>query len=229
MSKQLLRTSLRSLLDRVTPDEVARQSVVVTETLKQLVLQKSKDMGRPLNVGCYMGMDHQAEVQTLDLLKWLFGCTEAISQVYLPRCTTTSVTGQVSLRPDRSNHPHLVFLQVSNWSDIVAMKPAGKYKLREPPMPPMTQSSSLIPPHMDLMVVPGVGFAPDTGARIGWGAGYYDDFFQRYLLRHPHLPYLVGVCLKEQITNDIHCEPHDQQMDCLVVGDGSLTPFNVVE
>ncbi|SMN22775.1 similar to Saccharomyces cerevisiae YER183C FAU1 5,10-methenyltetrahydrofolate synthetase, involved in folic acid biosynthesis [Maudiozyma saulgeensis] len=225
MSKQLLRKSLRKLLDLVPNDEVARQSKVVTETLEQLVLQKSKDLGRPLSIGCYMGMDYQAEVQTLDLLKWMFGCTDTISRVFLPRCTTTGNTGQVSLRSNRPDHPHLVFLQVPSWSDVTAMKPEGKYKLREPPMPHITQSKLLMPPQMDLMVVPGVGFAPDTGARIGWGAGYYDDFFQRYLLQHDHLPYLVGICLKEQITQKIQCEPHDQQMDCLVVGDGSTVHF----
>lgn len=224
MSKQALRSSLRKLLDGIDSREVTHQSHLIDTTLRKFVTETVGNVGRPLNVGCYMGMEHQPEVQTLDFLNWSYQNPNLIANIFLPRCTNTKETGQISLRHDTPVHPHLVFLNAGSWTNIQDMKPHGKYKLREPPMP---ESPELLkPPQMDLMIIPGVGFNPSTGARTGWGAGYYDDFFQRYKLIHNNnLPLLVGVCLKEQLTHDIICEPHDQNMDYLLVGDGSIHKF----
>lgn len=224
MSKQALRNSLRKLLEGIDVHDVAHQSHLIDTTLRTFVSDKVSVLGRPLNVGCYMGMEHQPEVQTLDFLKWSYQNPNLIAKVYLPRCTDTNETGQISMRQGKTSHLHLVFLNAKSWVDIQNMKPQGKYKLREPPMPESPELQK--PPKMDLMIVPGVGFNPVTGARTGWGAGYYDDFFQRYKLAHNDtLPLLLGVCLKEQLTQDIICEPHDQNMNYLLVGDSSLYKF----
>lgn len=224
MSKQALRNSLRKLLDGIDIQDVAHQSLVIDTILQKFVNETASSLGRPLNIGCYIGMEHQPEVQTLNFLKWSYQNQNLIDNIYLPRCTNTKETGQISLRDGKTSHVHLVFLNAKSWQNIKNMKPQGKYKLREPPMPESKQLQK--PPKMDLMIVPGVGFNPVTGARTGWGAGYYDDFFQRYKLSHNNnLPVLLGVCLKEQLTQDIICEPHDQNMDYLLVGDSSLYKF----
>lgn len=51
-------------------------------------------------------------------------------------------------------------------------------------------------------------------------------FFRRYNLVHNSRPLLIGVALKEQIVTQIDLEPHDQFMDCIVVGDGSIHWIN---
>jgi 5-formyltetrahydrofolate cyclo-ligase len=66
---------------------------------------------------------------------------------------------------------------------------------------------------IDLMIVPGVAFTA-SGDRLGRGKGYYD----KYLSRKGFRAYCVGVCYAHQKVEQLPVEPHDRQMDEIVVG-----------
>lgn len=51
----------------------------------------------------------------------------------------------------------------------------SKFGVLEPQMEPACPVNSI-----DLMVVPGLGFVPQTGDRLGFGGGYYDRFLKLY-------------------------------------------------
>lgn len=57
--------------------------------------------------------------------------------------------------------------------------PAGritsKFGIPEPPY-----EAAKVNQRPDLVIVPGIAFVPQTGARIGFGAGYYDRFLATY-------------------------------------------------
>jgi 5-formyltetrahydrofolate cyclo-ligase len=62
---------------------------------------------------------------------------------------------------------------------------------------------------LDLVLVPGVAFAPD-GHRIGYGKGFYDR-----LLKKTKCP-KIGIAYEFQIVDNIPCEPHDCTMDMII-------------
>ena len=63
---------------------------------------------------------------------------------------------------------------------------------------------------LSLIVVPGVAFAR-SGARLGYGKGYYD----RTLMEGPR-PHLVGVCYGFQLVEQFEVDAHDVPMDYVV-------------
>lgn len=62
---------------------------------------------------------------------------------------------------------------------------------------------------LDLLLVPGIGFAP-AGQRLGRGKGYYDR-----LLAKAH-GVKCGVAFDWQVTASIPTEPHDVLVNCIV-------------
>ncbi|KAK5781444.1 hypothetical protein RI543_000991 [Arxiozyma heterogenica] len=231
--KTLLRSQLRKVLKSIPKQDISEQSQKISKQLQSIITKYHKtasDSSLVRKIGCFLSMD-QGEVDTKYMLEWLFhpGTQSNLTniEVYLPRCTSTTETGQVKLRKhSESNtpidHPHLTFHKVDSLDTINKWKPQGKYQLREPPR----EIPDPLPPQMDIMIVPGVAFNIRNGARMGWGAGYYDDFIKRYILRYKTRPLLIGVCLKQQIVPEVELEPHDQFMDCIVAGDGSVNWIN---
>ncbi|QLQ80002.1 hypothetical protein HG537_0C06510 [Torulaspora globosa] len=207
-AKQLLRKTVKELLATVPPVEVERQSKAIAEALVPIVRESQ-------NVACFMSMD-RGEVDTQFVLEYLFRDGKV---VYLPRCSSTRETGQVSLRASRAHHRHLTFHRMQSLQQVRDLKPQGTYQLREP----AKEAPAPLPAQLDVMLVPGVAFRLSDGARIGHGAGFYDDYFHRYQLQHNgEKPLLIGVSLMEQVVDEIPLEPHDWRMDCVVTGDGQV-------
>lgn len=226
-AKKVLRSHMRQVLKAVSGEDIRTQSQQISQQLQSIISDYKGSSPSTRKIGCFLSME-QGEVDTKYILEWLSQDNDDFaSNVFLPRCTTTKQTGQVKLRTDlgtgrQIDHPHLTFHQVDSLDSINSWSPQGKYQLREPPL----ETPSPLPPFMDIMIVPGVAFNVDNGARMGWGAGYYDDFFKRYNLKYQSKPLLIGVALKEQIVSNIELEPHDQFMDCIVVGDGNVHWIN---
>ena len=65
---------------------------------------------------------------------------------------------------------------------------------------------------IDAVIVPGVAFA-DGGARMGRGKGYYD----KYLSQGAFRALKIGVCYPVQIVDELPCEQHDINMDCVII------------
>ncbi|CCE62171.1 hypothetical protein TPHA_0C00140 [Tetrapisispora phaffii CBS 4417] len=215
-AKNLLRKHVYSKVKILTDVDIQRQSVNITKVVETFI--------KPYNaIACFMSME-KGEVDTKHIIKNIY---DQGKELYLPRCTHTLETGH---SPFRSNgdkhHPHLTFHKVESWEIAKNLKPQGKYNLREPER----EDPAPLPPKLDVILVPGVAFELKNGARIGHGAGYYDDFFLRYQHRHQqatqNMPLLVGLCLNEQIVNSIPEESHDYKMDAIICGDGKLYWFN---
>ena len=97
----------------------------------------------------------------------------------------------------------LVFAAVADLSEL---RP-GYRGIAEPP-----PDAAPVPlDQIDLLLVPGLGFAPD-GARLGQGGGHYDR-----LLAKPGLRALtVGLCFAVQLVPNLPREPHDRPVDRVV-------------
>lgn len=75
---------------------------------------------------------------------------------------------------------------------------------------------------VDMVLIPGVGFDPKNGGRLGRGKGHYDRFLEKLLGRdRKPLPELIGVCFGVQ---EISFEPeaHDVPMSRIVCERGFL-------
>ncbi|KAI7297231.1 hypothetical protein KC315_g18562 [Hortaea werneckii] len=77
---------------------------------------------------------------------------------------------------------------------------------------------------LDLIVVPGVAFDREM-ARMGHGAGFYDGYLTRLVTEGRHRkPFLVGLCLAEQVLEPgrILMEDWDWRVDAVATGHGML-------
>lgn len=74
----------------------------------------------------------------------------------------------------------------------------------------------------DLVLVPGVGFNPENGARLGRGKGHYDRFLAP-LVSAADPPEIYGVCFDCQLIS-LTPESHDIPMNGIVTPDGILSP-----
>ncbi len=75
---------------------------------------------------------------------------------------------------------------------------------------------------VDLVLIPGVGFDPVSGDRIGRGKGHYDRYLSR-LLATPSPPVLIGVAFSVQLTT-LEAEAHDIPMNGIVTEHGLVIP-----
>ncbi|MCP4194555.1 MAG: 5-formyltetrahydrofolate cyclo-ligase [Planctomycetaceae bacterium] len=88
----------------------------------------------------------------------------------------------------------------------------GKWKILEPPRERWGETGKEIDPKaLDLVMVPGVGFARD-GGRMGNGQGYYDRLLTQVRDDCP----LVALCYESQMFEDLVVGPHDVYMDKVV-------------
>ena len=78
------------------------------------------------------------------------------------------------------------------------------------PEPAPSVVGEVAPEKADLILVPGVAFSL-SGARIGYGGGYYDS-----LLRSCPGPVAVGLAFEFQVLADLPRGPRDAFMDALV-------------
>jgi len=91
--------------------------------------------------------------------------------------------------------------QISNAGDLVP----GPMKILQP-RPGLPAWGGAI----GIIIVPGLAFGL-RGERLGFGAGYYD----RFLAQYPQAR-RIGLCLDDQIRQDIPMEAHDEPLDALL-------------
>lgn len=89
----------------------------------------------------------------------------------------------------------------------------GDYKIREPDP---ERCPLVAPGDAEIILVPGVGFDPENGNRLGRGKGHYDRYLSQVRRQSPRVT-LVGVCFRCQLGK-IPSEPHDQPMDRVISG-----------
>lgn len=79
----------------------------------------------------------------------------------------------------------------------------GKYGIPVPVSPMMVKP--------DIVLIPCLGFHRE-GARLGYGAGWYDRTLSRMLVK----PWAVGICYAEDEIEDSFIEEHDHLLDAIV-------------
>lgn len=196
-AKGQLRKSIKATLATILQESLLRQSADVAAKLVG-----HPEFRQAKKVAVYMNMPH-LEVQTHGIIK---ACYDARKQVYLPRCTTSTANG-------RKKH-HLSMLRVPTYEQVLALQPEGKYKLLEPRHGEDIFDSGAL----DVIIVPGVAFTLQK-QRMGHGAGYYDEFLTAYTEKFHTTPYLIGIGLKEQLVEQLPVEPHDWNLDTLIIAD----------
>ena len=88
----------------------------------------------------------------------------------------------------------------------------GKWKILEPPKERWGEpGKEVAPEELDLLMVPGVGFARD-GARMGNGQGYYDRLLHQ--VRPDAL--LIALAYECQMFPELVVGPHDVYMDKVI-------------
>jgi 5-formyltetrahydrofolate cyclo-ligase len=192
--KQQLRATLLERRAAMPRAELLDRSIALTEHL----------LAHPLwiearGLTAFVGV--RGEVDTEPLLQRSLG---AGKQVWLPRLTGR---GTLAFWP---------------CTDLTQLEP-GRMGLREPPIIGAGITTPGPEHGVDLILVPGLGFGRD-GARIGFGAGYYDRAFAAWLHRpiHERAP-LCGVCLTSFVDppgGPIPMLEHDLRMDYLATDEG---------
>ncbi|MGF7184269.1 5-formyltetrahydrofolate cyclo-ligase [Desulfitispora alkaliphila] len=76
----------------------------------------------------------------------------------------------------------------------------------------------LEPEEIDVVIVPGVAF-DQRGNRLGYGAGYYDRFFERVLDTHR-----IALAFELQIVDDTYPAEHDVPMDMVITEERLIIP-----
>jgi 5-formyltetrahydrofolate cyclo-ligase len=137
-------------------------------------------------IHCYVSMEFEREVSTLELLEWF--CLER-KEVYLPYIE------RGRMAPARYSGGHRFICSGSG-----------------PPVPdPLTLSEE---DRFDVVIVPLVGF-DRRGGRIGYGKGWYDRFFDD-LANRGIRPARIGLAFGLQAVPSVPSDPWDQLLDFVV-------------
>jgi len=126
--------------------------------------------------------DMQNEVLTLPLFGMLF---QQQKKIYFPKVYP--------------KEKQMRFFEVSDLKQLVI----GTFGVLEPP-------ETLEAPRLDLTIVPGLAF-DESGNRLGYGAGYYDRFFEKN-----RSVYRIGVCFEFQRVTELPVSLYDIPMDLVI-------------
>lgn len=115
-------------------------------------------------------------------------------------------------RIDRAAHR----LDLYRVQDIALETAPGAWGIREPD-PARCAVAQL--EDIDLIVVPGVAFTP-TGARLGYGGGYYDELLSRW----QRSPLLIAPAFDLQVVPELPTTPHDRSVNIVLTESALHSP-----
>jgi len=75
--------------------------------------------------------------------------------------------------------------------------------------PNITSNNETLLNEIDIVLVPGLAFDKKNN-RLGYGKGFYDRFLNKFKGKK------IGICFKEQVSESIPVESHDQKVDQLL-------------
>jgi 5-formyltetrahydrofolate cyclo-ligase len=139
-------------------------------------------------------LDVRSEVRTRHRIEGALGSGK---RIVVPYCTV-----------DERGANKLGLWHLTGMDELIV----GKWKILEPPRERWGEPGKEVEPRdLDLVMVPGVGFARD-GARMGNGQGYYDRLLKAV---RPQAP-LVALAFESQMFPELVVGPHDVYMDKVV-------------
>ncbi|KAI9297570.1 5,10-methenyltetrahydrofolate synthetase [Neoconidiobolus thromboides FSU 785] len=188
--KKELRKSIKLRLKQVTEENVKKQSLKVTKHITSSSwFQNSK------KISIYLNMPF-SELKTEDLVKEIL--------LQNKQCFIPKTKGDDMRMVEIKSIQELNDLPKNNWNIPEPLD-------GEEGMDAVFNLEN----GLDLILLPGLGFDIKCN-RIGYGKGYYDKFIQQHLIKFNKKPLLVGICLEEQICNEIPMEEYDYQLDQVV-------------
>ncbi|MEE9614474.1 MAG: 5-formyltetrahydrofolate cyclo-ligase [Thermodesulfobacteriota bacterium] len=160
------------------------EEVFRASSLVQKRFMETREFGGARRIALYSSFRN--EVLTDDILS---RAVEGGKEVFFPRVV--------------SSGPHLAFFRVTDREELSP----GSYDILEPP----DGGTEAPPSGFDCVVVPGAAFDM-TGARLGYGKGYYDRVLAK--VRCP----VVGLSFDFQILEEgeMPTEPHDVRVGSVV-------------
>lgn len=198
VAKQLLRETMIEKRAQLTADECLSASNGFRASLPALLAALGLGV-RTLRLGVYSAIRQEADL-SLACHDLLLGPQPA--ELYYP-----AVQGRGELA-------RLTFGMLPPGILPENFLVCGKFGICEPP--PTAWLAE--PPHLDLVLLPGLAF-DRHGNRLGWGRAFYD----RLIPKLPDRPVLAGVCYDFQIVPEgVPCDTGDLPVDWLLTPNGFM-------
>lgn len=185
-TKSSIRKQILGLRNAMSFDECNVKSMAVMQKVLSLSQIKHAEY-----VLCYAS--YKSEVMTGDLMKELLKIGK---QIYCPRVSGDDMEFYhiLSLRCLTEGYKGIPEPSI-DCTDVFTVNMLEKNKERV------------------VMLLPGAVFS-ESGARIGYGKGYYD----RYLMRIPCME-RIALCYEMQVVEDLPADPHDIPVTTIVTED----------
>ncbi|MBU5443440.1 5-formyltetrahydrofolate cyclo-ligase [Paenibacillus sp. MSJ-34] len=196
--KRQIRLQIGSERSSLPPTEHARKSQLICAKAIQSCVRPMLEQRNGLAVFTYIPF--RGELDTMPLVRY---CWEHGIAVYAPRT-------------DRDNLSFDLY-RIESENDLEA----GAWGIREPrtTLPCLPEEEW---PGIDIVVVPGIAFAPGCG-RVGYGGGYYDRFIStlRRLQGNAErndksTSLLLALAFDLQVIDEVPMEEHDFYIDRLI-------------
>lgn len=193
--------------DEAAEDVLARKARLRRQAYDARQAQENKDELSKAIVGAFVALPEYASAQTV---MWYI---DARSEVRTRRDLSDALGGQERIvvpycTVDEAGANKLGLWRLESMDELVV----GKWKILEPPRERWGEPGKEVEPRdLDLLMVPGVGFARD-GARMGNGQGYYDRLLNQV---RPDAP-LIALAFECQIFPQLVVGPHDVYMDKVI-------------
>ena len=198
LTKQHLRTILKERRDRLSSQERAERSKIISDLVRSQAWWKKS---WTVHIYCSFG----AEVQTQGLIQSAF---EEQKRVLVPIVSGAS---------NRLEH-RIITPQTRFETDSFGI-PTPQYDFTDNNSNATTPAALAAMP-CDCVIVPLLGFDVALN-RIGYGKGYYDRFLQELLYEASTRPYLIGLAFQCQFVKEgISIEEHDIRLDAVITEDG---------
>ncbi|KAK4499248.1 hypothetical protein PRZ48_009761 [Zasmidium cellare] len=223
-AKKIQRAAFKTRLSALSEGEVNVQSEKAQDVILSLPqYQQAK------RVGIYLSMP-TAEAQTGKLVRDALKNDKKVFVPYIYPVGTEKPKKKVMDMLRLESIEDYQGLERDSWG--IPKLPKEGRQVRENAMGGVGLSLSSEGPHeteieaagLDLIVVPAVAFDRDMN-RMGHGAGFYDHYLSRFCLGGKRTkPFLVGLCLAEQVIEpgQLVMQEWDWKVDAVAVGDGSL-------
>ncbi|XP_046392065.1 5-formyltetrahydrofolate cyclo-ligase-like [Ischnura elegans] len=184
-AKSRLRRELSERIDRLSPEEIKRQSEAITRKVLQHPKYQESE-----SVSIYLSFDK--EVQTEEILHDIFAQGK---ECYIPQYFKGKPMEMVQI------------LSLEDYQDL----PKNKWNIKQPPKDEIRENV-LDAGRLDLILLPGLGFT-STGKRLGRGKGYYDEYLVRSAALLDNSPYTIALAFSEQLVEDIPMTDKDVCVD----------------
>jgi 5-formyltetrahydrofolate cyclo-ligase len=163
----------------------------------------------------YEDQSYKIAQQLFKTDEWMEASTVAVTVSKAPEVDTFQIIrkgweqGKRMVVPKCEPKPRkLDFRELKRFSELESVY----YGLLEPIV---SETISVNPDEIDLVVVPGLAFSKN-GYRLGFGGGYYDRFLANYQGK------TVSLAFKDQILSEVPVENHDIAVEKIITSQGVI-------